>query len=225
MESGVSMASLLAKWGQVEQSLPAKDPFGLRIRRATSWLERAGKEGNDADAAFIFCWIAFNAAYGDERVEQEWVLREDYFRRILPLEGGGAINRALWQRFRDPIKGFVGNKFVHWRFWDSQRGVEGADDWKAKFERDRGRVNAALSSQVSRETPIILRILFDRLYVLRNQLLHGGATWNSSVNREQVQDGARIMYFLVPIFIDVMLANPGEDWGVPRFPVVYGDKA
>lgn len=29
---------------------------------------------------------------------------------------------------------------------------------------------------------MILSILFDRLYVLRNQLVHGGATWNSDVN-------------------------------------------
>ncbi len=56
--------------------------------------------------------------------------------------------------------------------------------------------------------------------MLRNQLLHGGATWRSSVNRAQVGDGARIMYFLVPIFIDVMLDHPEEDWGAARFPVV-----
>jgi hypothetical protein len=67
---------------------------------------------------------------------------------------------------------------------------------------------------------VILSTLFDRLYVLRNQLVHGGATWNSSVNRAQVGDGARIMAFLVPLFIDLMMDNPEFAWGAPYYPVV-----
>lgn len=31
--------------------------------------------------------------------------------------------------------------------------------------------------------------LLRRLYVLRNQLVHGSATWNSSANRAKVRDG------------------------------------
>ena len=89
-----------------------------------------------------------------------------------------------------------------------------------RLERDVKRVNGAIARQRTNETTAVLKGLFSRLYVLRNQLLHGGATWRSSVNRTQVGDGARIMYFLVPIFIDVMLDNPEEDWGAPRFPVV-----
>lgn len=63
----------------------------------------------------------------------------------------------------------------------------------------------------------ILEELFDRLYVLRNQLLHGGSTWQGSVNRSQVQDGAAIMAFLVPHFINLMLDNPTTDWGIPPY--------
>ena len=226
MESGVPMASLLAKWQGIEPSLPRKQPFGLRMRRATSWLDRASREQDDPDAVFIFCWIAFNAAYGDERdtEQRERDRFHAYFTTILSLEGGHAINRALWDRFRNPIKEFVANHYVFRPFWDNKSG-EGADDWAARLERDKQWVNGALTRKNSRETARLLEILFSRLYVLRNQLLHGGATWSSSVNRDQIRDGARIMYFLVPIFIDVMLANPDEDWGRPRFPVVYEDEA
>lgn len=221
MESGVPISKLLAKWEQMEASLPGKQPFGLRMRRATSWLERASREHDDPDAAFTFCWIAFNAAYGDERdtERRERDRFHAYFSRILNLEGGHAINRALWERFRDPIKEFVANHYVFGPFWDNKRG-EGADDWATRLEEDKRWVNGALTRKYSREAARVLETLFSRLYILRNQLLHGGATWNSSVNREQVEAGARIMFFLVPIFIDVMLRNPGEDWGQPRFPVV-----
>ena len=218
--SGAPIAGLLEKWRTVESTLPPNAPFGLRMRRATSWLDRASREGDDPDAMFICCWIAFNAAYANEGEEKEWILFDGYFYRILNLGSGWKINKAIWRQFRTPINEFVGNRFVYWRFWDHQAGKDGASDWDSRLNRDVRRVRDALAKQLTHETKDVLAILFSRLYVLRNQLLHGGATWNSSVNRQQVRDGAALMFFLVPIFVDVMLDNPGEDWGTPRFPVV-----
>ena len=71
-----------------------------------------------------------------------------------------------------------------------------------------------------RNTVEDLSLVFDRLYVLRNQLVHGGATWNSRVNRDQVRDGAAILAVHMPVFVDVMMDSPGEDWGRPFYPVV-----
>jgi hypothetical protein len=85
------------------------------------------------------------------------------------------------------------------------------------MEGSKRRIGVALTE---RETRLILSTLFDRLYVLRNQLIHGGATWKSSVNRDQVKDGRKILSFLVPLFIDIMLDNPNEPWGAPCYPVV-----
>ena len=65
----------------------------------------------------------------------------------------------------------------------------------------------------------ILTILFKRFYVLRNQVMHGGATWNSAVNRKQVNDCNSLMKVLVPLFAKIMLNNPDEDWGALPFPV------
>ncbi|MFD2577593.1 hypothetical protein ACFSTD_01000 [Novosphingobium colocasiae] len=70
------------------------------------------------------------------------------------------------------------------------------------------------------DTARILSILFDRLYVLRNQLVHGGSTWNSDVNRAQVRDGAALLGCLLPIFIDLMMDNAGHEWPMPNYPVV-----
>ena len=52
------------------------------------------------------------------------------------------------------------------------------------------------------------------------QLVHGGATWNSQVNRKQVRDGAELLLSLLPVFVDTMMSNPSEDWGAPYYPVV-----
>jgi hypothetical protein len=35
-----------------------------------------------------------------------------------------------------------------------------------------------------------------------------------------VRDGAAILGFLMPVFVDLMMDNPQEDWGRPFYPVV-----
>ena len=83
--------------------------------------------------------------------------------------------------------------------------------------RSKRAIATAMSSQ---DTPTILSSLFDRLYMLRTQLVHGGATWCSKVNRDQVRDGTKILLHLVPIFIDIMMDNPDHPWGMPFYPVI-----
>ena len=69
-------------------------------------------------------------------------------------------------------------------------------------------------------TKKIFAVTFDRLYVLRNQVVHGGATWNSSVNRDQINDGARTLGDVVPIVVHLMMENPNQLWGDPCYSVV-----
>ena len=69
-------------------------------------------------------------------------------------------------------------------------------------------------------TEIVLAIVFERLYVLRNQLVDCGATWHSKVNRPQVSDGTRILGTLVPIIIELMISHPELDFGENLYPVI-----
>ena len=218
MRNALTFEAPDAKWLEVRGGLP--DKLRLRMRRALSWIERAEKEKDDDDAAFIFYWIAFNAAYAtDRRQAPDMVERinfSEYFDAIRRLDVEGTIYNAIWQRFSGPIRVLLDNKFVFQPFWDHHNGL-GHDNWEFLFEERKREVRNAL---VTQDTRFILSAVFDRLYVLRNQLIHGGATWNGSLNRDQVRDGARIMAFLVPLFIDLMMANPRVDWGSPYYPVV-----
>ena len=203
------------------------DDLGLRLRRSLSWLDRAEKEmsSGDHDAAFIFHWIAFNASYqkqhspvgSPESPEREHFT--EYFRRLISLDSEGAVYDAVWQRFSESIRVLLENRYVFQPFWNHLNGVPGYENWESRFAGSRRTIGNALARQ---NTEMVLSILFDRLYVLRNQLVHGGATWNGSVNRAQVGDGARIMAFLVPLFVSLMLDNPGEPWGAPRYPPLEG---
>lgn len=192
--------------------------FGLRIHRAISWIGRAEQAGDDPDAAFVFYWIAFNAAYAQER---DAVAERDAFRgfftQLSRLDAAHRIHTEVWTAFSGPIRLFLENRFVFAPFWQHQNGVEGNADWEARFNAAKTRFHAALGQ---RDAVLILSMLFDRLYVLRNQIVHGGATWNSSANRDQLRDGTRILATLLPAIVDLMMDHPAEDWGRPWYPVV-----
>jgi len=65
-----------------------------------------------------------------------------------------------------------------------------------------------------------LSVVMTRLYTLRNQLIHGGATWDSQLNRDQVRDCSNLLGKLVPVIIEIMLDHPDHDWGPAIYPAV-----
>ncbi len=73
---------------------------------------------------------------------------------------------------------------------------------------------------VGGETPALLGVVLNRLYTLRNQLIHGGATWNGKVNRKQLRDCTQLLGKLLPVIIELMLDHPEVEWGPACYPVV-----
>ena len=177
---------------------------------------------DDHDARFLFLWIAFNAAYADEGEFQGMAPGEratfaDFFGKVVALDAEQRIYKAIWQSFSGPIRMLMQNRYVFNPFWQYHNGIAGFEDWEARFAASARSFSLSLQTQNSAR---ILSFVFDRLYVLRNQLVHGGSTWNSTVNRDQMRVGAAILGFLMPVFVDVMMDNPQEDWGRPFYPVV-----
>ncbi|MDN2565217.1 HEPN domain-containing protein [Aquibium sp. A9E412] len=220
MKDVLDHATLKAKQRAIRDGFP--ETMGLRVHRAISWIGRAEACGEDDDARFIFLWIAFNAAYADEREFQpvapgERAAFADYFDRVVARDEGRRIYKALWQRFSGPVRMLMENRYVFNPFWQHHNGIDGFENWEERFRASSRSFAQAFQAG---DSVRVLSFVFDRLYVLRNQLVHGGSTWNSGVNRAQVRDGAAILAFLMPVFVDLMMDNPQEDWGRPFYPVV-----
>lgn len=195
-------------------------PLTLRVHRALSWLLRAHEETNDADVRFVLLWIGFNAAYAADvgsALETERDHFRGFFATMVGFDAQHRIYDTVWQRFPHEIRMLLDNPYVFAPFWQHHNGVPGNEDWAERLERSRAAIRGALGKQ---DTAMILSILFDRLYMLRNQLVHGGATWNSDVNRSQVRDPTALLGSLLPIFIDLMMDNPSYAWSMPNYPVV-----
>ena len=224
--------------GELPQSAHNAD----RIRRARSWLERSEKSASGLEKAeseeekaglhceqFIFLWIAFNAAYGfeligprdiDDRKYGEWEKFGNFLKRILDLDKEGSIQKILWGKtYSDSIRILLENQYVFRPFWNWVRG-SGDENWHDRFRNRKRRVHRALGED---NVHRVLEEVFDRLYVLRNQIFHGGATFATGWGREQVRDGSRIMASLVPVIVDIMEAdienNPDSGtWGKVAYP-------
>jgi len=195
------------------------EELGIRLHRSISWLQCAEQQEKDPDLMFITQWIAFNACYAMDMNSQSSKTEREKFKgfisTLVRLDHEQRIFNILWQKFSGPVKILIENEYVFRGFWDFQRGD--AKEWKKAFEKSN---EDAIRYMSANNVGGVLEILLDRLYILRNQLMHGGATYKSKLNRKSVKDGSRILEMLIPIIIEIILENPEENWGKLLFPVV-----
>ena len=140
---------------------------------------------------------------------------------VCVLDTGKALSALVWKVFPGPICLLLDNQYVFQPFWDALNNPRSdgstSDHRREAFDEVRQRVHRALAQQ---DTERVLYEVFVRLYTLRNQLMHGGATWNSSVNRAQVRDGRALLARVLPVMLGVMMDCPARFEGRPFYPVV-----
>jgi hypothetical protein len=177
-KTGLTYAELKAKQRAIREGFP--QTMGLRVHRAISWIGRAEACGTDDDARFIFLWIAFNADECEFPTVQpdERAAFADFFGKLIALDDQRRIYDAIWQRFSGPVRLLMDDRYVLNPFWQHHNGIAGYEDWEDRFKDSSRAFAQAIQSG---DTKRVLSFVFDRLYVLRNQLVHGGSTWNSGV--------------------------------------------
>lgn len=196
------------------------DIHRTRIHRAISWVKCADQQADDADLAFITLWIAFNACYAREGVSDSTTERHTFHRFLYKLLANDKKHRlynCMWKNFPQFIRSLIDNQFVYAPFWQARRDSDTSGAWRKRFANDK---KEALDALANHDTHSLLCIVTDRLYVLRNQVLHGGATYQSRANRQQVKDSVRFMQAFMPIVIGILMDAPDEDWGAVFYPVV-----
>lgn len=195
------------------------DAWRTRLHRSISWLHRSEAETDDIDARFIFSWIAFNAAYAREHTadSRERSQFQTFFSTLTELDHDNRLAALMLTRFSGPVRVLIDNKYIFEPFWRALREHDSSNDWEKRFIASK---KVALTAVMRGDAATVLSVVFDRLYVLRNQLVHGGATWNSQINRPQVRDGMAILACTVPVILDIMLEHPDADFGDIEYPVV-----
>ncbi|ASP17104.1 HEPN domain-containing protein [Neisseria sp. 23W00296] len=203
------------------------ESFRLRIHRALSWLkaaaeaQRPSENSEGLDFRFIALWIAFNAAYANEIDRHSMPTERSDFRQFLQtvcsLDKERLLYKLVWQTYSGSIRTLLDNRYTFLPFWDFHNGKISEAAWQEDFARAKKKAHAALAAQ---DTDTVLAVLFDRLYTLRNQMVHGGATFGSSANRRQLKDACHILADLIPAVLHIMQQHPQRDWGRPFYPYV-----
>lgn len=195
-------------------------PEGLKVRvhRALSWLNSA-EQTTDDDMRFIALWISFNAAYGVDSEFERNSTGEQYSQfigKIITLDNEQLIYPLLWQQFTNSIRVLLDNKYIYQPYWNNLNSTKRSDDWELSFR------NAKIAAQkmlLNKDSAGVLTLVFSRLYTLRNQIIHGGASWNSRLNRAQLQDANNLLMKLIPVIIKIMIDSPQEYWSPVSYPV------
>ncbi len=195
------------------------DELNLRLHRALSWLKKAEESTGDKDIQFISLWIAFNAVYAKDF----GVLGADrtsfiaFLADVCRLDNERQLYTLIWQTFSNSIRTLLDNRYTFAPFWEYHNGKISQQAWQESFARANKKAFTALAAQ---DTHAVLMVIFDRLYTLRNQLIHGGATYHSSVNRAQLGDACQILLAIIPTIINIIIKNPEHHWGKPFYPLV-----
>lgn len=207
------------KTRQREERSSYGEALGLRIHRAISWLARA-EQCEDLDGRFVFLWISFNAAYSNDLGSISIAESEQFgsfIKKLVELDTRQKLYSITWQKYPSAIRVLLDNKYVYQPFWNHHNRISGFEGWESHFKNSKQAANAALARK---DTATVLGIIFNRLYTLRNQIIHGGATYNSSANRNQLRDASEILGDLVPVLIEIMMDNSNAHWGEACYPVV-----
>lgn len=182
------------------------DAVRLRVHRALSWLEQA-EQTTDLDTRFIFLWIAFNAIYAKDFSNVRGTDKSlfiEFLYRISKLDSEQRLYDLVWRIYSGSIRILLDNRYTFQPFWDYHNGVIGEAEWQANFETSNKKAHMALTDK---NTVAVLSAVFSRLYTLRNQIVHGGATHGSSVNRDQIRDACRILNDILPVMIEIVMVN------------------
>lgn len=195
------------------------DNFRLKMHRTLSWLKKANEEAS-LDFKFISLWIAFNAAYADElsKEEAEHRVFHQFIIRLCELDSEHLLYGIIWDEFPSTVKALLDTPYTFQPFWDAHNGLLQGKEWKTMFAAAKKKANFAFEEQ---KTADILEVLFRHLYTLRNQIIHGGSTFNSQANRKQLQEACTLLSLFVPAMVKIMLCNDAEpSWGKPFYPVI-----
>lgn len=200
------------------KQVTAEELHQRRIERCESWIEKAKQNKGDKDVSFIFWWIAFSSLYDFEAEDfskkKQYKVQKIFFEKIVELDTEDRIYETVVLRFDGFIKSLIGNKYVFNPFWKHRNNHPNHEDWDKSFANSKRIFRLASRDK---DVPVILEHVFNRLYTLRNQIFHGGATHGSRRNRDSIEGGWDVMSHLVPVFYNIIKAHPELDLGKPFF--------
>ena len=199
-----------------------------RIRRANSWIKRSKRSRKGSVERFIFLWISLNSSYGVERSakKKEIKLVSDFLKIALEKEKVANSNdkarlEEIFGFKKELIETILENPCISEQFWDYVHGRNNAgEEWLGRFRQENEDI---LTAWKNRDLDSFLPPIFSRLYILRNQVMHGGVTHPHNAGERQIKHGTALLDFLIPRLVKIMKKDiekhpSSRSWGEVEYP-------
>ncbi len=213
---------LRRRWKSIkdgEASSDSHEVVRIRLHRCLSWLSRVEEleraSADSDDARLIYGWIALNSLYGQwdgdrrEPVDDRSSL-DLFLKRIFEADAEGRLE-GLMDEHRRLAKSIVSDAYLSKHFWreptpdQARRAESGGRRLSTMIVEDRHR--AALDETLQ------------RVYLARCQLVHGAATYQSSLNRDAVRRCALFLQLFLVCMCDVIIDGAWrQPWGELCYP-------
>jgi hypothetical protein len=215
-----TVRELRRRWKPAKDRLAGRrlyEPLLIRMHRAFSWLQRVEElpEEEFLDAGLILRWIALGSLFNrwDAAARQPQSEREclsKFLDRIIDLDADGAVAGVI-EEHRALLMSIFDDAYLTPFFWQEPTDNRARKTQKTKFD--------ARTWYVQKQYKKILARVMDRVYFQRCQLVHGGATSGSRLNRQAVRHCSTMLgHFLSAILLVIIDHGQEEDWGPLCYP-------
>lgn len=194
----------------------------IRVHRALTWLAFAERCGaDDLDARLIAQWIALNSLYGrwDGNAGSPMPDREslrEFTVQVLAHDHDGLVAAVLGAHGKLALSLFE-DRYLCRHFWEEPTAPRGR---QRNREAAWGSATAREHLREGRHAPVLARVL-DRVHFVRNQLVHGGSSYNGRLNRAAVRRSSQMMEHLLACFLQVIMEHGYmDDWGELCYPPI-----
>ncbi len=215
MSEAFTVRDLRRRWKPHKERLGGSST-NIRFHRACSWLQQVEQLNKDAsDFAILAQWIAFNALYGqwdDARREpqRDQACWQAFIARMLRLDQDDRLESMLVEN-KPLVLRILEDEYLNKYFWE--------EPCEKRARQSRNSKHKARNWYLEGNWTMIIDQLLGRIYLLRCQLMHGAATYNSKLNRTAIKHCSMMMNHLMQAFLLVWSDHGSdEDWGTMCYP-------
>ena len=183
-----------------------------RVSRALSWYQRSEASDTD-DETLLYSFIAFNALYSqNNRKDKE--AKSQFWGKLQNSEKKEYLFE-LASKNMEELEGILSFWYLSSEYWNDSGGYAEKSD---KLQRESEYTMSKTRRQITMKNVTPLRLSMDRIYLLRNQIMHGMAAYLDSYNRSQVKICAEFLHSLTGSIIRIVIEDDKQYWGKVSYP-------
>lgn len=185
----------------------------IRVHRSLSWSLKAAVLGeSQPEAELLFHWIAFNSLYGRWNAAKnvpdiDHDSRRDFINHFARLDRPAVA--ACLLAAKPTLRKLLGSPYLSNVFWKAPEAPKATQVATA----DLFKLDGMLKGKVDGDHARLLDLAFERVSVLRGQLVHGASSGGSRLNRGVLSACLDWMRTSVPLMQHLSIEHgANDDW-------------